>query len=336
MVINIKGSVELNYPNNIYMSFLIKYKPFLIVYFLFGLCPFLVATSTGRIRYTKLSIFYNFIFFTTILLLLLKVNYEITSNIFRTSHIDFHVIVSRSQSIMSMFVYGSLAINFLFKYKAHANLLNGIVNLDNQIAKLCGITNSAAINLSSFYVCHSAATLFVTFMLLLFLLIPPAATTTGDDFDQLSLLLYGLQCLILLSSYLMVSHICGCALILQRRFHVILKYWDLILKNVEQNGQQQFMADTLNAVEQFFRLKIQFEKVFGFAMLLFVLLDVMLLIVIVYMYILFVIMRNVMPFEVQINMLFTYILWPLMKIVILIVVVSDFGYDVSFKYILSY
>lgn len=318
------------------MSFLIKYKPFLIVYFLFGLCPFFVATSTGRIRYTKLSISYNFIFFTTILLLLLKVNYEITSNIFRTSRIDFHVIVSRSQSIMSMFIYGSLAINFLFNYKAHANLLNGIVNLDNQIAVLCGITNSTATNSSSFYVCHSAATLFVTFMLLIFLLIPPATCTTCDDFDQLSLLLYGLQCLILLSSYLMVSHICGCALILQRRFHVILKYWDLILKNVEQNRQQQFMAETFNAVEQFFRLKIQFEKVFGFAMLLFVLMDVMLLIVIIYMYILFVIMRNVMSFEVQINMLFTYILWPLMKIVILIVVVSDFGYDVSFKYILSY
>lgn len=306
---------------------LLKYRPFLIVYFIFGLCPFVVCTKTGLAHTTKLSFIYNVAFFSVTFLLFSKFNVDANANTFFKTPVDFHQIIGSGQSLISMFVYGIVVVNFLLKTKEHLRLLNGIalldIKTDQHIADGHLIIIDSATN-SSLYVRHFTMALSSTIMFIVLLIITPVT-------DEFLVGLYFLQCLTLLSKYLMAYHICGCAVMLHQRFQLLFKCLEVTCcccsSTIREN--RRLLADTLMLLEQYFRLKVQFEKVFGFAMFLFIAVDLMLLSATLYMYIFFSIMRNWLPFKIQLYMIVAYMVWPQLKNAIMIVVIDGFGDKVS-------
>lgn len=204
------------------MSYLLKYQLFLRILFAFGMCPFIVNKSSGRVQCDRFSFGYNVIYFLllmTMTTILLLSRAKATFSIMKSSA-SIEVTADFAHICICFLDFCAVILMLLWKHKSHEAFLNGIVDLDCKIIREIGLSkvDKRLFFKRNFLENMSFIVVFTSLSVFCDSLVPDIVNSVSN------IVLYKLWYVMMVSMLLIILHIRSCAQILRTRFAHISKH----------------------------------------------------------------------------------------------------------------
>lgn len=256
------------------MSFAQSYQPFLFVLIAFGLFPIIYNTRTKQFESSKICSTYAIIFnIFLISFIIILFGFRIANSLNELNQI--YVLVNLVQSMVCQVMQVSMIASCLWTSGAHVRFLNDILQLDRKINL---ILRRKAINDHSFMHRHVLETIsFFTAYLLLMIYLDRSIHHLEQYWYNIAWkkTLYERVSIQLMA----ILHIRFCALLLTRRLRLVI----LELEHVNAMKSRQYSAFITELFNDLCELKDRFEPIFGSAILMNSVQDLLTGIVVVYM-----------------------------------------------------
>lgn len=311
------------------MSYLHEYQTFLRILFAFGMCPFIVNKSRGRVQCDRITFGYNIAYLLLVMTLttiLLRFRAKLTFSVMKSSA-TIEVTTDFTQICICFLLFCAAIIILLSNHKSHEALLNGIVELDCKITReigLCQIDKRSFFQ-RNFLENMSLLVIFTALGAICDTLLPDVVSTATNA------TLYKLWYIMMASMLLIILHIRSSAQILHARFALISKHFSY-LSMVNANRKHYF--NTFDLLDDWMELRRIFSNVFGPILLLNNTFDMSVMVVSIYTSYLMWINRGLVSPLLIILLDLSYTWWSMTKFVLLVTALDPFCEQVS-HFILS-